>query len=220
MLNTVLRPAAYLLLLLLFSMVRCPAQVFVNDEGSRELLFLAKVIQLDEFIHRFNNDSSSEIRRFYESHQRPFVKTRDEMIRSLFNATNQSWDTSQVTQFIRSVTDPVRPRILDFYGAHWFAEANCKFLYHSASLEIHLILRLLVNANHTAEWVIETVKPCPELQPGTGTAAAVIRTDNKRLFIQPTANETYFAELERDFADKRNLPDIHIFQYLVHPPEL
>ena len=42
----------------------------------------------------------------------------------------------------------------------------------------------------------------------------IVPASRKQRFIQPAANDTYFAELERDFADKRHLADLFDRQYL------
>jgi hypothetical protein len=41
----------------------------------------------------------------------------------------------------------------------------------------------------------------------------VIPAGKKRLSIQPAANDTYFAEFERDFADKRDLAGLFDHQF-------
>jgi hypothetical protein len=183
------------------------AQVYSNDMGVREANFVAKVVLLDEFIHRFNNDTSSEIRRYYLDHHRPFDKSRAQLIRSLFNYSTQSWDSLLVERFIRQATDPENPDLLGFLADRWYAEAKCRFLYNAVGMDIRLILRVRLNPDHSAEWVIVAVKPEFDLRPDS-SALPALRPGKRRLFIQPTANDTYFAELERDFADKPRLGEI------------
>lgn len=181
------------------------AQVFDNDDAAREANFVTKVMQLDEFIHRFNNDTSSEIRRYYLAHHRPWNKSREQLIRSLFNYTTQNWDSVQLDHFIRRVIDPQRPDSLGFFRGHWYAEAACDFLYNAMPVEAQLILRMQINPNGTAQWVIAAVKPDFAMEPQEGVPARAGSVSRKGRFIQPAANETYFAELQRDFADKRRL---------------
>jgi hypothetical protein len=187
---------------------RCGAQqVFSNDDGIREANFAARVVLLDEFIRRFNNDSSSEIRRYYLSHHRPWVKTREQLIRSLFNDSNPGWDSLQQNAFIRRVTDRENPDRLGFLQDRWYAEARCGFLYNHVTVDVRLILRVQLNPDHTAEWVIAAVKPACELKEDAASAP-VAPVGKKKLFIQPAANDTYFSELDRDFANKRELASL------------
>src|SRR5579871_998940 len=113
------------------------AQVFSNDEAVREANFVTRVVQLDEFIHRFNNDSSSEIRRYYLSHNRPWNKSREELVRSLFNYSTQHWDTLQVGKFVRRVTDTTE--FIGFLRNQWYAEARCIFWYQGDRVAASLI---------------------------------------------------------------------------------
>jgi hypothetical protein len=223
---------------LLFCRLIAAAQVFSNDDAAREALFVTRVVQLDEFIHRFNNDSSSEIRRYYLSRHRSWDKSREQLIRSLFNYTTKRWDSLQLNRFIQCATDPQQPDLLAFMGDRWYAEAVCNFLYRDVPVKANLILRLQVNPDGSAQWVIAAVKPwfgmkkpmksiIQARKPGMADQASIgshqpplpvaveVTTVVSRKpvvpvkrFIQPAANETNFAELERDFADKRRLAEL------------
>ena len=202
-----------LLLTLLLCRITVPAQVFSNDAAVREANFVTRVMQLDEFIHRFNNDTSSAIRRYYLSHHRPWDKSREQLIRSLFNYTTQRWDSLQLNHFIRRATDPDQPDSLGFYRGQWYAEAVCHFLYHEDLVRANLILKIRVNPDGSAQWVIAGVNPHFKLFTGKRkaplpTIMTISNVNAGRRFIQPAANETFFAELERDFADKRRLGDL------------
>ena len=193
------------------------AQVFSNDDAVREANFVTRVVQLDEFIHRFNNDSSSEIRRYYLSHHRPWTKSREQMIRSLFNYGTQRWDSLQVDRFVRHVTDSVTPGYLDFWRSQWFAEARCIFEYRGVRVAASLILRVQFNPDGSAQWVITAVKPDFGLSVASKKAPPIpelIRVSRKQRFIQPAANDTYFTELGRDFADKRGMSGLFDGRFL------
>lgn len=177
------------------------AQIFENNEGSKEVLFLTKVIQLDEFVHRFNNDSASNIQRYYLAHNRPFNKERTALIRSLFNGS-QHWDSVLTEAFIRQVTDPSHPGRLSFFDDGWYAEADCRFLYRTSAVSVRLMLKFKVNTNHSAQWIILSARSPASLGPDSIFSPERI---TPRKWIQPAANNTYFAELERDFSDRQNL---------------
>jgi hypothetical protein len=213
MIKSPLKANCCLLFFLLLCQLSTLAQVFSNDDGAREAIFASKVVQLDEFIHRFNNDPNSRIRKYYLDHNRPFNKNREELIRSLFNYS-QPWDSVLMTRFVRSAIDPRRPDLLGFLDDRWYAEATCNFVYNSTTVEATLILRIQLNGDGTAQWVIAAVKPEFVLGQDVPTLIQLSQAQQKARFIQPAANDNYFAELDRDFADKRNLPalfDAHFF---------
>ena len=232
-----------LLLPLLLCRITVSAQVFSNDAAAREANFVTRVVQLDEFIHRFNNDSNSAIRRYYLAHHRPWNKSREQLIRSLFNYSTQRWDSLQMDHFIRRATDPEQPDSLRFLRDQWYAEVVCHFLYHNDLVRADLIMKIQLNPDGSAQWVIAGVKPhfklahasdLPGVRPGDVVASeggprgaegggvknarsrkaplpvivTISNVNPKRRFIQPAANETYFAELDRDFTDKRRLADL------------
>ncbi len=83
--------------------------------GSGKLILQVRVVLLDEFIRRFNNDSSSEIRRYYLSHHRPFVKTREQLIRSLLMIRIRGGIRSSRMPLSGRVTDRENPDRLGFF---------------------------------------------------------------------------------------------------------
>ena len=204
MINPPLKAICCLSLSLLLCQLSSRAQVFSNDDGAREAIFVSKVVQLDEFIHRFNNDSNSRIRKYYLDHHRPFNKSREQLIRSLFNYS-QNWDSVQMDRFVRSAVNPQRPDLLGFLEGRWYAEATCNFLYNATTVEAVLILRIQLNPDGTAQWVIAAVKPDFVLGQDSPPVVQLSQAQRKIRFIQPAANDNYFAELDRDFSDKRNL---------------
>jgi hypothetical protein len=116
----------------------------------------------------------------------------------------------------------------------WYAEAVCQFVYHEDPVLANLVLRIQLNSDGSAQWVIAGIKPHfklahagslkgvrpDDLVPSGGVQNAkprkaplpvIVTISNlnpSRRFIQPAANETYFSELERDFANKRRLMDL------------
>jgi len=162
---------ALLFLPLLLCRITVPAQVFSNDDAAREANFVTRVMQLDEFIHRFNNDTSSAIRRYYLAHRRPWNKNREQLIRSLFNYSTQRWDSLQMDHFIRRATDRDQPDSLGFMRDQWYAEAVCQFVYHEDLVRANLILKIQLNPDGSAQWVIAGVRPHFKLAVGKATGA-------------------------------------------------
>ena len=181
------------------------AQVFVNNAGAREKHFVYEVKQIDEFFERFNDDSSSFIRREYESYHKKFNLTREQLVRSLFNYETHNWDSSLIDEFVQAAVNMNKPQLLDFYGNDWFAEANCKFEYNGSVIEIPIILRIEADARKRSKWMIAAIKHNSIKQEVQVTLAPDSMKKNK--FITPASHASNFIELARAFEDKEHLSD-------------
>jgi hypothetical protein len=97
---------SYIASALLISAIQCLSlqgigQEYVNDDASREKHFVYEVKQIDEFFERFNDDSSSYIRKVYKIYHQQFKPDRTILIKSLFNYETQAWDSTLINDFVR-----------------------------------------------------------------------------------------------------------------------
>jgi len=191
--------------LLVLTVGQTSAQVFVNNAGAREKHFVYEVKQIDEFFERFNDDSSSFIRKEYESYHKKFNLSREQLIRSLFNYESHTWDSTVISDFLGGILHVNTPLLLDFYSNDWFAEANCKFEYAGAVIEIPVILRIEADARKRSKWMIAAIKHNSIKQEVQVTLAADGAKKNK--FINPASHASNFIELARAFEDKEHLSD-------------
>ena len=98
-------PAVFLFLSFAWP-AQCHAQFFSNYNPNEEY-FNYEVKLVDEFIERFNNDSSTFLRKVYTKRGKPFKVTRSIILVSLFDLENKSFTdkNSEVKAFLNDVLD-------------------------------------------------------------------------------------------------------------------
>jgi hypothetical protein len=179
------------------------SQIYSITDDAKEKHFIYEVKEIDEFFERFNDDPGSFIRGVYKARHIKFNINRQQLIRSLFNYENISWDSVTTNNFISEVTNKKKPVHLDFYGDNWYAELTCKFKYNSSSIEIPVIMKIEVTQNKGSKWMIVAVGP------GSFKSKIVVtemtQSKNKTKFISPTSQGTNFVSLKRAFDDRENL---------------
>ncbi|MDP4265620.1 MAG: hypothetical protein Q8941_24080 [Bacteroidota bacterium] len=179
------------------------SQVYSNNGDAKEKHFIYEVKEIDEFFERFNDDPASFIRSVYKARHVKFNINRQQLIRSLFNYENMSWDSVMMNTFISEVTKKKKPIYLDFYGGNWYAELTCKFKYNSSSIVIPIIMKIEMTQNKGSKWMIVAV--------GSSTLKSKIvvtemaQSKMKTKIISPTSYGTNFVSLKRAFEDKENL---------------
>jgi len=179
------------------------SQVYSNNDGAKEKHFIYEVKEIDEFFERFNDDPGSFIRDVYKTHHTKFNIDRQQLIRSLFNYENMSWDSVIMNKFISEVTKKKKPIYLDFYGDNWYAELSCKFKYNSSSIVIPIIMKIEMTQNKGSKWMIAAVGSSTLKSKIVVTEMAQSKIKTK--FISPTSHGTNFVSLKRAFEDKENL---------------
>jgi hypothetical protein len=191
-------------LLLLFVVTASSCQVEAQSDGVAspdrfdpfEAPFVAKVKQIDEFFERFNNDEQTLLRTYLAEHQPGREISREEMIRTLFDAENERWNQQDIEAFIETVTEEKRPVMLDLYDPEWFAEVDCRVRYAEQVEYLTLILQIQREGPYAAKWVIRSVD--------AGFLEIPASEDPTRA-LNPLSHGTDFLGLDRAFADARNL---------------
>lgn len=181
-------------------------QEFKNNAAAKEKHFISQVKQLDEFFERFNNDSTSFIRKVYKSYNVKFTVDRKKLIKSLFNYENKSFEQANIDAFVKNASLIRMPSQSNWYGENWFADANCKFQYNGQIIDISIILKTVTDQQKRSKWIIVAVKPNQLKEPTHSQTSITVKT-RKTKFIDPSSHGVNFIELERDFEDKHNLSD-------------
>jgi hypothetical protein len=179
------------------------SQLYVNDADGKQKHFIYEVKQIDEFFERFNNDTSSFIRGVYRNYHVKYNLNRSMLIKSLFNYESKTWDTTNINNFVSSVTDKKNPCNLDFYGDNWFAEVVCNFKYNSDVVRIPLILKVVTVNNRGAKWVVAGVGSNPIKT--MITVNKMSESKNSYKCIGPSSQAANFIALKKAFSDKENL---------------
>jgi hypothetical protein len=193
------------LIFISFSICQHPlfSQVYSNNNGAKEKHFISEVKEIDEFFERFNDDARSFIRGVYKDYHTKFNINRQQLIRSLFNFENRSWDSVMINKFISEVTNKKKPIYLDFYGDNWYAELTCKFKYNSSFIVIPIVMKIEMTQNKGSKWMIVAVGSSALKSKIVVTEMPQSKTKTK--FITPTSHGTNFISLKRAFEDKENL---------------
>ena len=144
----------WVLLLMLFIPNILLAQSTEKEYG---LNFAWEIKQVDEFIERFNNDSSSFINEYVKKSGQAAPMTREKMIKSLFNAKGSAWNYQQINSFIKQVNSLGTPQYLNFNGMDWFARVRCHVSCNGRPEEATLILQTSTQADGASKWVIADI---------------------------------------------------------------
>ena len=129
-------------------------------DPAMEQNFLFEVKSPDEFIERFNDDTSSLLRKEYQKANRPFKVKRKMLVFSLFADRTKAIDSNGI-RFINQVTDSVKPQYLWFYDSTWYAEVNVTFSYEGKRINVPLVLQVTVDSNKVDHWKIAGIDNVP-----------------------------------------------------------
>lgn len=180
-------------------------QVFKNDAGEKEKHFISEVKQIDEFFERFNNDTSSYIKKVYKLYKTKNNFDRRKLIKSLFNYEGKFWRTGLIDSFLNKALLTKMPNAGDWYGEGWFAEAKCRFQFNASIVDVPVILRIFTDEKKRSRWIITGVRP-GIIEQYNESVPIKIRTV-KTKFINPANHGTNFIELREAFSDKEHLSD-------------
>jgi len=173
------------------------AQILDADEYN----FAFQVKQVDEFIERFNGDTSTLL---YEYRSKKFpdeTMDRELMIRTLFDNQRPKWDMKLVHSFVEEIVDEKKPLYLSFYDEDWYALLDCNVSYKGKNERAFITLQVQKEEDYSSKWVIRGVMADFLKLPGN---------ESDQVFLNPVSHGTDFMNLGQLFkADKR-----HIKSYL------
>jgi hypothetical protein len=184
------------LLLLLTSVRDTRAQSFSNFNPNDEL-FNREVKVIDEFIERFNADSTTNLNRLFAKETKGKNIPRSTMLISLLNLENKTFtdNNSTVMKFFKKVMDKNGPVFLQFTDSNWYAVASAVFLDNGKLKEIPLVLHIQGNEADGAQWMITGIgnaKPSKEPMPSITLKKP---KGNAQQYISTSSYGTNFAEL-------------------------
>jgi len=192
---------AFFLLCFLFCSLDAFSQIdIVTDYDNRPEL-IARVKQVDEFIHRFNfNHQKIDIATLN-------VNSRAEMIPLLIDYKYAKQQPQKVNSFIQS---SLQNELLSFYDDDWYAVVKCEGVYRNKNVRMDLVLQVETFKNHSSKWtLVGAYAPFLNVEADC--------TDTNKL-ISPSNNEVGFLGLNRVFADPKNIgaytPENYQFDYL------
>lgn len=168
-------------------------------EKEFEKLYAWEVKQLDEFIERFNNDSTM-IRQYVKKYEPGNSLSRERMIKSLFNAESKHWDFAEVNRFIKEVVANDSQK-LSLSGGDFHAQLTCPIYYKKKKGTAVFNLELVQGANGGLKWVVSDVD-ADYLKSDTAATSLKVASvapairDEKSGFLNPMSHATDFMNID------------------------
>lgn len=172
------------------------------NSAYNERIFTAKVKQFNEFIDRFNYVTTIEGEKI-DAYFRSKV-TREDYIKSLFNAEDKRLNDENYNDLISEFIDAVIKDSLTIYkySDQITAEAKSSVNRNNKECELSIFLQQEIIDHQFVKWVITDIK---------AEFYNFHKSDSVyQKFIQPTSNETNFINLKRILSDKE---DLSIYAY-------
>ena len=126
---------------------------FTNNEQIREK-FNYEIIQLDEFIDRFNFDNDTKLLKYLAINYPDISIERKGFLITLFDNFDIDYHESMIKAFIDFVCDSANPQYLNFYDFNWYAEVNCIIEFNQRIDTGKIILKNQFNNDSSSKWVI------------------------------------------------------------------
>jgi hypothetical protein len=169
------------------------AQIFQDEVTAN---FAYQVKQIDEFIERFNNKDKTLIKQYVQKLDTAARFKRENLIKSLFNASDTSWKKEEILRFIGQVTDNAKPTYLNFFDNHWYAEVNCAAVYKGKPTPITLILKMQREKNGMSKWIaVSAIADFLRLPVRKDTTTG----------LNPLSHATDFMNIDLLATDKKNI---------------
>ena len=125
------------------------------------------------------------------------------MIKSLFNQSKRNWNLKELSEFINFVTNEYQPVYISFYDPDWYAEVDCLITYDGKVSDLKLIMKIQINENGGAKWVIS----------GAQADFLQLPEPERRTSIKPSNHNLYFSSLRRVLSDTKNLKNYVVTGY-------
>lgn len=163
--------------------------------SSEDLLFAFEVKQIDEFFERFNNQETV-ITQYIRGTNPNASLTRTDLMKSLINRSDTTWNLSLINEFIQQVNRKEAPTYLHFLDPEWYAEIKCSIKYLNADQKVTLVMKIEQDANQSSKWVIEEA---------IANFLTLPQQTDKSVFLNPVSQGTDFLGLDKALSDKKNI---------------
>ena len=184
-----------LLTLLLIGTLGSSLSGQVSDKDLHE--FAVQVKQVDEFIERFNGDTTTLLYEYTQKHFPDEQLDRKSMIGTLFNKERRDWDREKIRQFLNKVSQPAAPIYLSYYDDDWYAVIDCNVRYEGKIERAYITLAVQKGKDYSAKWVTRGVH---------ANFLQLLGEDSEENFLNPVSHGTDFINLKQMFkSDKRYL---------------
>jgi hypothetical protein len=130
-------------------------QIGVSSMSKEEIVYLYNVKTIEDFINRFNDDSSSSLRQKLTELKLDGELTRAKSLKNCFNLENKNLKKDTVARdFVSYVLDKNNDCKLNFLDSNWYSKARCHFEYNGKDLEIPIVLSIRDYGIKGSKWMI------------------------------------------------------------------
>jgi len=187
-------------LLLIFTLLQLSLSgvcQFSDNADIREK-FSYEIIQIDEFIDRFNFNNDTKLLKYLSENNPDLVLNRKLFMKTLFDKYSDHLKNKEVllTSFTDFVCSTNHPRFLNFYDKDWYAQVNCIIEYNNKRDTAKLILTNQMNADSSSKWVITAVSSSLLQLPASADSTTL---------MTPVSHGTDFITLHNIFKDGKNI---------------
>lgn len=178
---------------------------FSNNEQIREK-FNYEIIQLDEFIDRFNFDNDTKLLKYLAYNYPDITIERKGFLITLFDNFDIDYQEVLIKAFIDFVCDSVNPQYLNFYDNDWYAEVSCIIEFNHRIDTGKIILKNQFNNDSSSKWVI------------TGVNSVILelpKSKDSLKIITPVSHGTGFIALNDVFKDGANIQNYIAKEYSI-----
>ena len=158
-----------------------------------DILYAYEVKQIDEFLERFNNEETA-IKKYIRQTEPNAIISRLDMIKSLINRNDSTWNLTLINEFIGHINDQKNPVFLNFVDPEWYAQVDCSVRYLHKDHKVSLILKIEKGLDESLKWVITMA---------SGEFLRLPKDSNTLAFLNPVSQGTDFLGLDKALHDKK-----------------
>lgn len=168
---------------------------FSSDEQIREK-FNYEIIQLEEFIDRFNFDNDTKLLKYLAINYPDIEIERKGFLITLFDNFDIDYQEAMIKTFIEFVCDSANPHYLNFYNNSWYAEVSCIIECNQQIDTGQIILKNQFNSDSSSKWVISGIR---------SDILELPKSKDSLRIITPVSHGTGFIALNDVFKDGHNI---------------
>lgn len=193
-----------LLILLTFSTIMTRAQIVPANMSKDELVYLYNVKTIEDFIGRFNDDSTSSLRQKLTELNLEGELNRAKSLKNCFNLENKNLKKdSVVNKFVKYVLNPESNCMLNFSDSNWYSKARCHFEYLGKEMELPIILSIRDYGIRGMKWMIVGIEDSYIFQ-GVNSDSIINSKKVIRKSINASSYAVNFLDLRRIFTQSLN----------------
>ena len=168
---------------------------FSSDEQIREK-FNYEIIQLEEFIDRFNFDNDTKLLKYLAINYPDIEIERKGFLITLFDNFDIDYQEAMIKTFIEFVCDSANPQYLNFYNNSWYAEVSCIIECNQQIDTGKIILKNQFTSDSSSKWVISGIR---------SDILELPKSKDSLKIITPVSHGTGFIALNDVFKDGHNI---------------